>query len=194
MTQELKEVRRVIDLIFAVIHFIFTIVLIILLFPININTGIAMGFLSILFTGTFYTYFIKNPFYPYFCIGLLVCGGVLIMPYIIWMVFLLFVGALLNIIFFITLVIELWYISNLTKGAGLSSVSKKVFILRFGGFYGYGGKAIDSFWHNGDTEKKLEEKKARREFEKKYNMYWIIAITLFCSIGFISTLMTSVAV
>jgi len=194
MTQELKEIRNIIDLIFAVIHFIFTIVLIILLFPININTGIAMGFLSILFMGTFCTYFIKNPFYALFCIGLLVCGGVLIMPYLIWLVISLLVGALLNIIFLIPLVIELWYIYNLVKGEGLSSVSKKVFIRRFGGFYGYGGKTVDSFWHNGDSEKKLEEKKARREFEKKYNMYWIIAITLFCSIGFISTLMTSVAV
>ena len=161
----------------------------------NYYTGIAIGFISILFLSIFITFFIKNPFYQFFCVGLLICGGVLIMPILLLLVLEVLAEFSSNIIFLIPLFIELWYIYNLVKGTGMGSVAKKSFIGQFGGFMGFGGKRLNELWHDEDPEirskKILEARKAQRQFEKKYKMYWIILINFICVIGFLTALVMS---
>jgi len=161
----------------------------------NSYTGLAIGFLSVLFVGIFFTYFIKNPFYLFFCVGLLICGGVLIMPILLLLVLDILNEFSSNILFLFPLIVELLYIFNLVKGTGMSSVAKKVFIGKFGGFMAFGGKKINKFWHDEDPEirskKILEARKAQRQFEKKYKMYWLILISFICVIGFFTALMMS---
>ncbi|MFX1314352.1 MAG: hypothetical protein ACFE9T_00680, partial [Promethearchaeota archaeon] len=56
-------------------------------------------------------------------------------------------------------------------------------------------KRINELWHYEDPEirskKIIEAKKAQRQFEKKYKMYWIILINFICVIGFLTTLVMS---
>lgn len=117
------------------------------------------------------------------------------MPILLLLVLDILTEFSLNILFLFPLIVELWYIYNLVKGTGMSSVSKKVFIGKFGGVMGFGGEKINKLWHDEDPEirrkKTIEAKKAQSQFEKKYKMYWLIVINLICVIGFLTTLMIS---
>lgn len=117
------------------------------------------------------------------------------MPVLLLLVLEVFSEFSLNIFFLIPLFIEFWYMYNLVGGTGMSSIAKKVFIGKYGGFMGFGGKRINELWHDEDPEirskKILEAKKAQRQFEKKNKMYWLFSIALICVVGFLITLLMS---
>lgn len=188
-----------VDLLFAIIHYCF-----ILLFNYYFIFGfvfnvIAIIFPSILLVGVFFTFFARNPFYLYLCLGLLIIVGVIALPLLLFFISImvgvsLFIfGDFLNImfllIFLIPLSLEIWYIINFSTGSGLSSVAKKIFSAKFGAFYGYGGRTIDLFWYGEDLDAQLNERK--KAIYHKYNRQRIIEITLACVVGYFAMLIIS---
>jgi hypothetical protein len=77
----------------------------------------------------------------------------------------------------------------------VSSIAKKVFIQRYGGFQGYGKERLDQFWHdtavdmvspNNSGETKEELIKVQAELKKKNKLNLIILLTTILSVTFLS--------
>jgi hypothetical protein len=149
-------------------------VLIILLFTIARNNTIVSIlftslFIGILFGGTIFLFFKKNPFYIYFCYGITLCG-------IIGNVFGVILNPFLAILFFLQFLYMYGKIADLFTTIEPS----------YSNFFG-------RIQEQKLVENKSQEimEKRRREIEKEFNGNLIALISLCCSIGLFLTLIFS---
>lgn len=152
---------------------------------------------SILFALFLYYWKIRNKYFIIFNYGSTICTLLLYLDGK-W-AFLYFYSNLYLIIIifqflFLFVIIYFIYLLSLIKTFGTSTISRKTFITRYGGFQGYGQQRINQMWQDDAVDilnpplpgKTFEEvAKLRDEQKKKYNVRKILLMTVILTISFL---------
>jgi hypothetical protein len=88
------------------------------------------------------------------------------------------------------------YLLSLIKTTGISSIAKKIFIIKYGGYQAFGKERLNQFWHDKavdsvdpdiSEENLVEITKIQREQKEKYQMNKIIFFTSILTSLFLMT-------
>lgn len=195
LEEEVREKGDFVNLAFACINF-FIMLSASLSFINLIAFLITLTLLSsILFALFLYYWKIRNKYFIIFNYGSTICTLLLYLDgkwgslysdlYLIIIIFQF-------LIFFV--IIYFIYLLSLIKTLGTSTISRKIFITRYGGFQGYGQQRINQMWQDDAVDilnpplpgKTFEEvAKFRDEQKKKYNVRKILLMTVILTISFL---------
>jgi len=189
-----RHIIEFFDFIMAIINFLLMFLIIILILHRSvIITIIGLIFSIILLVGMIFTFLRRNPFYIYFCYGLLLCGALYALPSVI-----LFPTKTPseNILFIISIILlfpEICYIINLTRGysSGTSTIARYKYYEKFRAGAMFDVKSLDSQWYGKDLTQKLKEEDEQKRIKEQYNFNRIVLISTGCIIGFFITAIIS---
>ena len=160
----------------------------------------------LLLSSTLYAIFlyylkIRNHFFIIFNYGSTICTLFLYLDFGNWSYiyytsdFFIFISIALPYFFFLPIIIYFIYLLTLIKTSGTSTISRKLFIAKYGGSQAYGQERINEMWQD-DAVDVFNSKspgttfdnvaKLRDELKKKYNMYKILLITIILTISFLT--------
>ena len=174
-----KSFMNYVDIALAIIN-----ALIIMLPLIFFSKNIVISILGIVLSCsslivTIFTFSRNNPLYIYYCYVLLIGAILFLIPSIV-----------INPIFGILFIPEVWFIYNISKGksqtSALSSYAKMQYLQRFGAQYGMDAKQLTQQWDNINPELDLKEKQQRELLEQKYYGKKILISSFLLSLSLIA--------
>ena len=198
--QKVRKKGDFVNLMFACINF-FIMLYASLSFINVIPFFITLAFLSWIFYALFLYYWkIRNQFFIIFNYGSTICTLILYIDLQKWGSFYFALDFFLFILLFLfqfllfPVIIYFIYLCSIIRTSGISSISRKIFIARYGGVQGYGQRRINQMWHD-DAVDILNPSSPRTTFEevtkfrdeqkKKYNVNKILLMTVILTISFL---------
>ncbi|MFX1497961.1 MAG: hypothetical protein ACFFBH_10565 [Promethearchaeota archaeon] len=184
-------IKRILFLILIGIHAVLFVFFLIISNPNLLLTTLESSFFFILVSGALYTFFIKNPYYLQFYIGIIVATIVVAIVIPISLVVLI-----PELIFLIVLATrgpssgQIYINMKASKQERLpyyDQTSVRMYNMFLGPpTSGTLGFRMDEIW-NPDSNKSTGDEKKELYLKKKYMMWKITVISLFCTIGFLTT-------
>jgi len=151
---------------------------------------IAHVFIIIMLTGLVITFLKNNPFFIYFVMGTLFCGGFYSLPGIMIIPATNFSYGIFDYIIFGGAVLEIFYLVFKTKDSQLLETWGKLALIRERAqyddslYYALNNPELGRIQEQQALEEELKEKQKKQAYYKQYKRSWIISISIISVVGY----------
>ena len=151
---------------------------------------IAHVFIIIMLTGLVITFLKNNPFFIYFVMGTLFCGGFYSLPGIMIIPSTNFSYGIFDYIIFGGAILEIFYLIFKTKDSQLLETWGKLALIRERAqyddslYYALNNPELGRIQEQQALEEELKEKQKKQAYYKQYKRSWIISISIISVVGY----------
>jgi len=151
---------------------------------------IAHVFIIIMLTGLVITFLKNNPFFIYFVMGTLFCGGFYSLPGIMIIPATNFSYGIFDYIIFGGAILEIFYLIFKTKDSQLLETWGKLALIRERAqydaslYYALNDPEVGRIQEQQALEEELKEKQKKQAYYKQYKRPWIISLSIISVIGY----------
>ena len=185
-----RERMQYFDLIFGLYNsFVmsFMILIILVSLPLAIITHVII---IVMLAGLVITFLKNNPFFIYFVMGTLFCGGFYSLPGIMIIPSSNFSYGIFDYIIFGGAVLEIFYLVFKTKDSQLLETWGKLALIRERAqydaslYYALNNPELGRIQEQQALEEELKEKQKKQAYYKQYKRSWIISISIISVVGY----------
>ena len=185
-----RERMQYFDLIFGLYNsFVmsFMILIILVSLPLAIITHVII---IVMLAGLVITFLKNNPFFIYFVMGTLFCGGFYSLPGIMIIPSTNFSYGIFDYIIFGGAVLEIFYLVFKTKDSQLLETWGKLALIRERAqydaslYYALNNPELGRIQEQQALEEELKEKQKKQAYYKQYKRSWIISISIISVVGY----------